>query len=82
MALLLIGRTGTRMECLASIPTLTTGAFHPNRLHTDNADEFATIRAGIGSKSKIGAGTIRIIRRINPQSRAAAHPEVAVLQQE
>lgn len=82
MASPLIGRTRMRMECLASIPMLMTGAFHPNRLHTDNADEFATIRAGIGDKSKIGAGTIRIIRRINPQSRAAAHQKVAALQQE
>ena len=80
MASPLIGRTRTRMECSALISTLTTGSFCPHRLHTDNTDKTATTRMGTGDKPKAGAGIIRIIRRINPQSRAAAPQRVAALQ--
>lgn len=57
--------------------TLAAGARRPNRLHTDNTDETATIRAGTGFKLRPGAGLIRHFRTINRQNQAAAHQKVA-----
>ena len=57
------------MDDFALILTPADGARRANRLHTDNTDKNATIRAGTGFKLWPDAGTIRIVRKIKRQNR-------------
>jgi prevent-host-death family protein len=82
MGLPLVERTIARMQRFALIPTPSCCAHFPNWLHTENADETATIRARPQVKPMPGAGTIRKLRTIDLKFRAAAPPSVAAIPQE
>lgn len=57
------------MDDFALILTPADGPRRANRLHTDNTDENATIRAGTGFKLRPDAGIVRIVRKIKRQNR-------------
>lgn len=70
------------MQRFALTPTPSRPALFPNRLHTENADETATIRARPHSELRPGAEPNRNIRTFNLGFRTAAPRSVAAHPQE